>query len=130
MNFGFWNFYPAFNQNRMFTQTFQVQGHDWTAPSRLLGQTLQGMGHQVATLDMQPLEWFDKVFFSDYPTRINRYFRALLKAGHQDINLIINEPSIVRPDGYKLEAHKPFRRVMTYKKDLCATDPSKYDHFQ
>jgi hypothetical protein len=126
MNFGFWNFYPAFNQNRMFTQTVQSQGHDWASPSRLLGQTLQSMGHQVATLDMKPLEWFDKVFFIDYPTRLNRHFRALLRAGHKDINLIICEPSIVRPDGYDPEVHKPFRRVLTYKKDLCATDPSKY----
>jgi alpha(1,3/1,4) fucosyltransferase len=130
MNFGFWNFYPAFNQNRMFTQTVQSQGHDWASPSRLLGQTLQSLGHQVATLDMQPLEWFDKVFFIDYPTRLNRRFRALLRAGHQDINLIICEPSIVRPDGYNPEAHKPFRRVLTYKKDLCARDPSKYVHYQ
>jgi hypothetical protein len=69
MNYGFWNFYPGFNENRMFTQTVQSQGHDWAYSSRLLGQTLQSMGHQVATLDMQPLEWFDKVFFIDHPSR-------------------------------------------------------------
>ena len=126
MNFGFWNFYPAFNQNRMFTQSVQSQGHDWASPSRLLGRTLREMGHQAATLDMQPLEWFDKVFFIDYPTRINRYFRALLRAGHPDVNLIVCEPSIVRPDEYKPAVHKVFRRVLTYKKDLCALDPSKY----
>jgi len=130
MNYGYWNFYPAFNQNRMFTQSVQAQGHDWTASSRLLGQTMQSMGHQVATLDMQPLSWFDKVFFSDYPTRRNRYFRGLLRSGHPDINLIINEPSIVRPDSYDPVVHKPFRRVMTYKKELCAKDPSKYVLFQ
>jgi hypothetical protein len=129
MNFGFWNFYPAFNKNRMFTQTVQTQGHDYSAPSRLLGQTLQSMGHQVATLDMQPLQWFDKVFFIDYPTRLNRYFRALLRTGHPDVNLIICEPFTVRPDGYNPKVHKLFRRVLTYKKDLCAADPSKYVHY-
>jgi alpha(1,3/1,4) fucosyltransferase len=126
MNLGFWNFYSAFNGNRMFTQTVQTQGHDWASPSRLLGRTLQSMGHQVATLDMQPLEWFDKVFFIDYPTRLNRYYRALLRVGHPDVNLIICEPSIVRPGSYNPKIHRPFRRVLTYKKDLCATDPSKY----
>ncbi len=129
MNFGFWNFYPAFNKNRMFTQTVQTQGHDWASPSRLLGQTLQAMGHQVATLDMQPLEWFDKVFFIDYPTHLNRYFRALLKKGHPDINLILCEPPIVRPGSYDPEIHKPFRRVMTFFQDVCARDPAKYVFF-
>jgi hypothetical protein len=129
MNFGFWNFYRAFNQNRMFTQTVETQGHDWTAAPRLLYQTLRAMGHQVDTLDMKPLSSFDKVFFSDYPTRFNTYFRALQRAGHPDVNLVINEPSIVRPDSYKLAAHKPFRRVMTYKKELCARDPEKYVQF-
>ena len=75
---------------------------------------------------MKPLEWFDKVIFCDYPTNLNRYFRALQKAGHKDINLIISEPSIVRPDGYNPKVHKPFRKVLTYKKSLCAMDPSKY----
>jgi hypothetical protein len=130
MNFGFWNFYPGFNQDRMFTQTVQSQGHDWASPSRLLGQTLKSMGHQVATLDMKPLEWFDRIFFNDLPSRLfpysYRYFGPLLKAGHPDLNLFICEPPIVRPDSYDPKAHKPFRRVMTYKKDLCATDPSKY----
>jgi hypothetical protein len=93
MNFGFWNFYPAFNQTGCLPNRFQTQGHDWAASSRLLGQTLQSMGHQVATLDMKPLEWFDKVFFIDYPrafTHSYRYFRELLRvraSGHQPHHL-------------------------------------------
>jgi hypothetical protein len=118
----------------MFKQAVQVQGHDWTLAARLLAKALQSMGHQVDTLDMKPLSTFDKVFFSDYPTpwhrKSNRYLRALLRAGHQDINLMINEPTIVLPEGYDPKNHKPFRRVLTYKRDLCAKDPSKYIHFQ
>ena len=133
MNFGFWNFYPAFNQNRMFTQPVNQQGHDWAYTSRLLGQRLQALGHQVATLDMQPLKWFDRIFFNDYPNhfiRRNGYFRALLRNRHPDLNLILSEPAIVRPDAYQTAAHKPFRRVLTYKKDLCALDPDKYMFYQ
>ena len=129
MNFGFWNFYPAFNKNRMFTQSVQTQGHDWACTSRLLGRTLESMGHQAATLDMKPLKWFDRVFFIDYPdyyVRRNPYFHALLRARHPDINLILAEPAVVRPGSYNPKLHKPFRRVLTYKKDLCATNPSKY----
>ena len=95
-----------------------------------MGQTLESMGHNVATLDMKPLEWFDKVFFIDLPSRLYpysyRYFRELLRVGHPDLNLIICEPPVVRPDSYAPKVHKPFRRVLTYKKDLQATDPSKY----
>ncbi|MGP8201767.1 MAG: glycosyltransferase family 10 domain-containing protein [Limisphaerales bacterium] len=129
MNLGFWSFYNAYNQNRMFTASVDQQGHDWCYTSRLLGQTLESMGHQVATLDMKPLEWFDRVFFGDYPDyyiRRNRYFHALLRAGHPDMNLILGEPAVVRPDNYNTKLHEPFRKVITYKKDLVAKDPSKY----
>jgi hypothetical protein len=138
VNFGFWHFYPIFNKNRMFTQPVQALGHDWSASTRLLRQTLESMGHQVATLDMKPLKWFDRVFFIDYPhfypgrggLQGRRFFHALLRARHPDINLILTEPAIVRPGSYDPKVHKPFRRVLTYKKDLCAIDPSKYVLYQ
>jgi hypothetical protein len=133
MNFGFWNFYTAFNQNRMFTQPVDQQGHDWAYTSRLLGEKLKARGHQFATLDMQPLDWFDRVFFNDYPNYYihrNRYFTALLAKKHPDINLILGEPEAVRPDNYDRRLHKPFRKVVTYKTDLVATDPNKYVLYQ
>jgi hypothetical protein len=133
MNFGFWHFYTALNKNRMFTEPVRQQGHDWSWTQRLLGKTLLSMGHQIATLDMQPLEWFDRIFFNDYPDyyiRRNPYFHALVRARHPDINLVLAEPAIVRPDAYDPRLHKPFRRVMTFKKDLVATDPSKYLLYQ
>jgi hypothetical protein len=129
MNLGFYSFYNAYNQNRMFTASVDQQGHDWLYTSRLLGEKLRSMGHQVATVDMQPLEWFDRVFFGDYPDyyiKRNKYFHGLLRARHPDINLILGEPAVVRPDNYDTRRHKPFRRVVTYKKDLVAADPSKY----
>jgi len=129
VNIGFWSFYGDDNQNRMFTQTVDRHGHDWRYTTRLLARKLRSMGHEVATLDMQPLQWFDRVYFGDYPDyfiRRNRYFHALLRARHPDVNLILNEPGVVRPDNYILKLHQPFRKVLTYKKDLVAMDPSKY----
>lgn len=113
----------------MFTETVNQQGHDWACTSRLLGKTLQSLGHKVATLDMQPLEWFDRVFFIDYPDYYihrNPYFRDFKRAEHPDLNLILAEPSIVRPSSYRPQMHKSFRRVLTYRGDLCALDPAKY----
>jgi hypothetical protein len=126
MNFGFWNFYTVFNKNRMLTHNVTPLGDDLSYPMRRLSESLLAMGHQTATLDMQPLEWFDKVFFLDYPTRINRYYRGLLANKHPDINLIICEPPIVRPDNYDKRNHQPFRRVLTWKRDLVTSDPAKY----
>jgi alpha(1,3/1,4) fucosyltransferase len=129
MNFGFWNFYPAFNRNRMFDGPVITQGHDWTATTRLLAQRLRSLGHDVATLDTKPIWWFDKIFFIDWPTIWNKYYRQLVVGGHADLNLILCEPPLVRPDNYRPENHAVFRRVLTFKKSLCARDPEKYLHF-
>jgi hypothetical protein len=113
----------------MFTQTVDSQGHDWAAPTRLLGRTLQDLGHQVATLDMKPLKWFDRIFFNDLPTPLNPSLRALKRMKHPDFNLILCEPTIVRPDSYRPTAHRPFRKVLTWKRELWARDPEKYVFF-
>lgn len=126
MNYGFWNFYTVYNQNRMLTRNVAPLGDDLSYPMRHLSDSLLALGHQTATLDMKPLDWFDKVFFIDYPTRFNRYFRRLLRNQHQDIHLIASEPPIVRPDNYSPRTHQLFRRVLTWKRDLCAGDPAKY----
>jgi hypothetical protein len=129
MNFGFWNFYTYYNQNRMFSPCQSLVGDDLSYGSVVLGRRLRALGHQFATLDMQPLSWFDKVFFFDYPTKFNKYFRGLLRLKHPDLNLMILEPPIIRPDNYQLKNHAPFKRVLTWKKDLCAANPLKYIHY-
>lgn len=126
MNFGFWNFYRFYNQNRMFTEAKSLVGDDLAYPTCFLGKKLRGLGHDVATLDMKELSWFDKIFFFDYPTKLNKHFRQLLKSRHPDVNLIIAEPPIVRPDNYSGAKHVHFKRVMTWKKDLCRNNREKY----
>jgi hypothetical protein len=126
MNFGFWNFYNYYNQNRMFTQSKSSVGDDLAYGAVILGQRLRALGHDVATLDMQPLSWFDKVFFTDYPTKFNKHFRELLRLKHPNINLHLSEPPIIRADNYNPANHVHFRQVLTWKKDLCAANPEKY----
>lgn len=129
MNFGFWNFYTFYNKNRMFTEAKSLVGEDLAYSTVLLAQKLQALGHQVATLDMQDLSWFDKVFFIDYPTKFNKHFRNLLNAGHPEINLILAEPPVVRPDNYDEKKHAAFNRVMTWKNALCQANPEKYRRY-
>jgi hypothetical protein len=126
MNFGFWNFYTYYNQNRMFSPCKSLVGDDLAYGAVVLGRRLRALGHNVATLDMQPLSWFDRVLFFDYPTRLNKHFRGLLRLKHPDLNLMLCEPPIIRPDNYQPRNHAPFKRVLTWKKDLCAVDPGKY----
>jgi alpha(1,3/1,4) fucosyltransferase len=126
MNFGFWNFYTFYNKNRMFTETRSLVGDELAYPTFHLGKKLRELGHEVSTLDMQELSWFDKIFFIDYPTKLNPRFRQLLKTKHPHVNLIIAEPPIVRPDNYTPKTHSYFKRVMTWKKDLCPPNQTKF----
>jgi hypothetical protein len=91
-----------------------------------LTKQLRQLGHQVATIDMQDLKSFDKIFFLDYPTRFNTYFRRLLRLKHPELHLILIEPPIIRPDNYDSRKHRPFNTVLTWKKGLCVNDPRKY----
>jgi len=91
-----------------------------------LTKQLRQLGHQVATIDMQDLDSFDEIFFLDYPTKFNSYFRKLLRRRHPELHLILIEPPIIRPDNYDLRKHRPFKTVLTWKKDLCAANPQKY----
>jgi len=125
MNFGFWNFYPYYNRNRMFTQGASEIGDDLAYPTVLLGQRLRDLGHNVSTLDMQPLSSFDKIFFIDYPMKINSRFRTLLKLKHPHVNLMASEPPMIRPSNYRPSTHALFDKVLTWKKDLVVQYPKK-----
>jgi alpha(1,3/1,4) fucosyltransferase len=126
MKFGFWNFYTLFSRNRMFEPGFTPVGDELSYPAVHLGRELRALGHEAATLDMADVRSFDKVFFIDYPTRLNKYFRELLALRHPEMHLILAEPPIVRPDNYFKRNHAPFKKVLTWKRDVAASDPNKY----
>lgn len=126
MKFGFWNFYNSFNKNKMFDEGVNPVGDELSYGTVILARALRQLGHEVATLDMADLSTFDKVFFFDYPTRLNRYYRELLRRRHPEMYLIINEPPIIRPDNYHPRNHAPFRKVLAWKKSLHASNPEKY----
>jgi hypothetical protein len=129
MKFGFWNFYTLYRQNRMFMEGYSPEGDELSYPLVLLARELKRLGHEVATLDMADLSSFDKIFFIDYPTVINKYFRQLLRRRHPEMHLILAEPPIVRPDCYDPRRHAPFRKVLTWKRDLVSVSPDKYELF-
>jgi alpha(1,3/1,4) fucosyltransferase len=126
VNIGFWNFYNFYNRNRMLSDSSSIVGEELAYFIVHLTKQLRQLGHQVATIDMQHLDWFDKIFFLDYPTKFNSYFRRLVRRKHPELHLILIEPPIIRPDNYDLRKHRPFKTVLTWKKDLCVANPQKY----
>lgn len=129
MNLGFWYFYTFYNKNRMFKESVSTVGDNLNYPMFYLGQHLTKLGHKVNTIDMDDLSKFDKVFFMDYPTMLNSRFRKLIAMKHPSINLVLQEPPVIRADNYDVGKHGHFHKVWTWKKELCERDPVKYKHY-
>lgn len=124
MRLGFYNFYKQYNQNQMFQNVSVEIGDDLGYPSVFLAKHIRSLGHEVATIDTAPLESFDAVVFLDYPTKLNSYFRRLVKRGDIPIYLVLFESSSVRPDNWNRANHTPFKKVFTW--DPAWVDGQKY----
>jgi hypothetical protein len=124
MNIGFWNFYPFYNANRMFTESSSALGDDLAYPMVYLGRRLRVLGHHVATLDMEKLENFDAAVFLDHPTFLNDYYRRLRRMPGKKLYLFLLENPANRPDNYWRWNHRAFDKVFTWSPDWI--DQKKY----
>ena len=114
MNLGFYNFYRSNNNNKMFQNSMAEIGDDLNYTSVYMKPFLEKLGHAVATIDTAPLESFDAVIFLDYLTKLNPYFRRLVKRGDKPIYLVLLESPAVRPDNWNRANHAPFKKVFTW----------------
>jgi hypothetical protein len=114
MNLGFYNFYHQHNQNRMFQTASAEIGDDLGYPGVYLAKRLRSQGHGIATIDTAPLDSFDAVIFLDYPTKLNSYFRRLVRSGNRPLYLFLFESPAVRPDNWNRANHAPFTKVFTW----------------
>jgi hypothetical protein len=124
MNIGFWNFYPFYNGNRMFTESASALGDDLAYPMVYLGRRLRECGHQAATLDMDKLENFDAAVFLDHPTFFNKFYRELRRMPGKKLYLFLLENPANRPDNYWRWNHRAFDKVFTWSPDWI--DQKKY----
>ncbi len=140
MNLGFYNIYPKCNHNRMFQSASADIGDDLYYSTAYLAKALKGLGHEVATIDMEPLESFDAVVFADCPNWISNlmnwkddpksfglggsYLRRLVKMGNKPLYLIITEGAAVWSPNWKRANHAPFKKVFTWSPALA--DGKKY----
>jgi len=128
MRLGFYNFYRQYNRNRMFENASAEIGDDLIYPLVHLGRQIKQLGHEIATIDTAPLESFDAVFFWDYPTKLNSYFRRLLKWGNIPMYLLVSETPAVRPDNWNRANYAPFKKVFTWSPLLA--DGKKFIRYQ
>jgi hypothetical protein len=117
MYIGFFNFYQQYNQNKIFTDKSFGECDDSRYAVYTLGQYLQGLGHQVRTIDLEPeLQKFDRIVFLEFPTLQNQYFQKLLALNYPHLYLILLESEFIRPDN-RIENHSYFKKIGTWRDD-------------
>lgn len=75
-------------------------------------------GIDISTIDTQPLESYDQIFFFDFPTLSNPYFKKLIESKFDNLILFIYECEIVMPDNWDKENYKYFKKIYTWNDDL------------
>ena len=117
MHIGFYNFYTAYNGNRMFLSSESTIGDNLAAPSVDMAHHFAERGHRVSTIDTAPMSDYDAIVFLDYPTRLNAYFRRALQFSEIPLYLVLQENEAIRPDNYRKQNHQAFRKVFTWLDD-------------
>lgn len=114
MNIGFWNYYKAYNGNRMLESPHSELGDDLAYPTVHMAKVLRAAGHRCATLDRAPFSSFDAAVFFDHPTFMDRRFLRLI-ARRIPLYLFANESPMHRPDNYWRWNLWPFKKVFSWR---------------
>ncbi len=116
---GFYNFYNIYNNNRMFNPEIQAPiGDDLLYPFHYLAQVARQHGLSVSTIDTEPLDSYDAIIFLDYPGHHNRYLKKLIGMKFENLYLFIFENEIIKPDNWKKENHRYFKKIFSWRDDI------------
>jgi hypothetical protein len=116
---GFYNFYPVYNNNRMFNPEIQAPiGDDLLYPFHHLARVARERGIVLSTIDTEPLDTYDAIIFLDYPGNHNRYFKKLVDMNYKNLYLFVFENEIIKPDNWKQEHYHHFKKVFTWRDDI------------
>jgi hypothetical protein len=119
MKVGFLNYYTLFNNNNMFKNpSVHKLSDDLLYPYVYLYETAKLKGIEISTIDSEPLESYDLIFFIDFPTVNNEYFRKLIETKSDNLILIIYEPEIVMPDNYDHKNYRYFKKIYTWNDEI------------
>jgi alpha(1,3/1,4) fucosyltransferase len=118
-NLGFYNFYSIYNNNRMFNPEIQAPiGDDLLYPFHHLAQVARRKGISVSTIDTESLDSYDAIIFLDYPGIHNLYFKKLIAMDYKNLYLFLFENEIIKPDNWKSENYRYFKKVFTWRDDI------------
>lgn len=126
MKIGFYNYYKGLNNNRIFQSPTGDIGDDLLYSIYSLGQYLSSQSIQYSTIDMGNINSFNIVVFFDLPKRNDPYYLEV-KKNNIPSYLFILESALIRPDNWKPENHKYFKKVFTWNSKLV--DNKKYFQF-
>jgi len=116
---GFYNFYDIYNNNRMFDPEIQAPiGDDLLYPFHYLAQVARQQGISISTIDTESLDSYDAIIFFDYPGNHNQYLKKLIDIKFENLYLFLFENEIIRPENWKTENHRLFKKVFTWNDTL------------
>jgi hypothetical protein len=118
MKAGFLNYYEHCNNNIMFTDSSAHLGEDLTYPYVHLFERGKSEGIDISTIDSEPLVNYDIIFFVDYPTMDNPYFKKLVESEFDNLILIIYECEIIMPANWDKNNYKYFKKIFTWNDQL------------
>ena len=123
MKIGIKSIYKTFNtNNQIFDSRFYPIGQNLEKPYLMLRDKLNMLNITIDTLDIYPLEDYDKIIFLDFPRNTNDLEKLYLK--EQEMYLIILESEIIKPDNMIQSNHKYFKKIFTWNDDIV--DGIKY----
>jgi alpha(1,3/1,4) fucosyltransferase len=119
---GIENFYECYNkQNSIFDKNAFAIGENLEYPFVKLKEMLKLKNAELDTLDMHPLEEYEKVIFLDMPNLYNVNFNRLLGQNKTKLYLVIFECEIIRKENWIKDNHKYFEKVFIWN-DAWADD--------
>jgi len=118
MKIGFYNCFKEYNNNKMLTNPSSLIGDDLMYPFLRLARLLEDNGHSAATIDTDKLENFDAILFVEFPGKNNKYLKILKNSGFKNIYLIAMESPAIKPENYKRDNLKIFKKVFTWSDEL------------
>lgn len=116
---GFYNYYEIYNNNRMFDPEIRAPiGDDLLYPFHHLARLAKKNGISISTIDTEPLDSYDAIIFFDFPGPHNRYLKKLIEMKFENLYLFIFENEIIKPDNWKRENYRYFKKIFTWRDDI------------
>lgn len=126
MKIGIHNYHEVYNiNNAIFDSKMYTIGENLEYPFVKLREELAKEGHSLDTLDVYPIEQYDRIIFLDLPNMKKVNLGELVKQ-EKKLYLVILESELIRPENMDVKNHKYFEKIFTWNDELVKMDKGKY----